>query len=214
MLGVGVGFDVRGAGKVKLTIPKDQVSHLIEDSREGWVKSVRTLLDAYMTDCSNQPAPLFDYSKLRPAGTIISGFGGTSQGPEPLRELHEHLNELLNRAAQSGDGFLSERTIVDIMNLIGRCVVSSNVRRTAEIAFGFLPGEEPHNKSEKTAAPKDKDDDDTLFLELKDYGKHPERAEYGWVSNNSVLASVGKSEYGDAKLVNAVIIIKKGGGGG
>ena len=31
---------------------------------------------------------------------------------------------------------ISITTIVDIMNLIGKCVVAGNVRRTAEIVFG------------------------------------------------------------------------------
>ena len=33
-------------------------------------------------------------------------------------------------------------TIVDIMNLIGKCVVAGNVRRTAEIVFGDPNSEE------------------------------------------------------------------------
>ena len=35
---------------------------------------------------------------------------------------------------------LSVTNIVDIMNLIGKCVVAGNIRRTAEIAFG-----DPHS---------------------------------------------------------------------
>ena len=31
---------------------------------------------------------------------------------------------------------ISVTNIVDIMNMIGKCVVAGNVRRTAEIAFG------------------------------------------------------------------------------
>lgn len=61
--------------------------------------------------------------------------------------------------------------IVDIMNLIGRCVVSGNVRQTAEIAFGDPMSEE--------------------YINLKDYDVNPHRAEYGWTSNNSVFASLG-----------------------
>ena len=57
------------------------------------------------------------------------------------------------------------------MNIIGRGVISGNVRRTAEIAFG-----EPL---------------DSEFIRLKDYKRYPERMGYGWVSNNSIFADVG-----------------------
>ena len=57
------------------------------------------------------------------------------------------------------------------MNLIGKCVVSGNVRRTAEIAFGDPNSEE--------------------YVSLKDYSINPHRAAYGWTSNNSVLATLG-----------------------
>jgi hypothetical protein len=50
---------------------------------------------------------------------------------------------------------LSMTSIVDIMNLIGKCVVAGNVRRTAEIAFG---------KST-----------DADFLNLKNYEVNPHR---------------------------------------
>jgi hypothetical protein len=48
MLGVGVGFDTRGRGK--LTIGKPEVSeepHTVGDSREGWAKALQRLLRAY-----------------------------------------------------------------------------------------------------------------------------------------------------------------------
>ena len=49
-----------------------------------------------------------------------------SSGPESLKELHHTLREVLDR--QVGEP-ISVTTIVDIMNLIGRCVVSGNVRQ-------------------------------------------------------------------------------------
>lgn len=57
------------------------------------------------------------------------------------------------------------------MNLIGKCIVAGNVRRTAEIAFGSPDCEE--------------------YLHLKNYDRHPERQGHGWASNNSVLAPLG-----------------------
>jgi len=53
------------------------------------------------------------------------GFGGIASGPSSLQELHTALREVLDK--QIGQP-LSVTSIVDMMNLIGRCVVSANVR--------------------------------------------------------------------------------------
>ncbi len=78
MLGIGVGFDTRGAGKlvVKEPLPSGRL-HLIPDSREGWVASVSLLLDAYF---QGRERPEFGYGDIRPAGEPIRGFGGVASG--------------------------------------------------------------------------------------------------------------------------------------
>lgn len=169
MLGVGVGFDTKGASQLVVQRPRaDATAAVFEvpDSREGWVESVRLLLNAYFL--VGRARPTFDYARIRPAGAPIRGFGGVSSGPAALVQLHETITAVLDQEVGSP---LSVRTIVDLMNHIGVCVVSGNVRRTAEIAFGAH-------------------DDDT-YVDLKDYRKHPERAAYGWTSNNSVFAAIG-----------------------
>ena len=170
MLGVGVGFDTKGRDRVMILGPKEEVEvYRIEDSREGWVNSVSKLLKAYFGVNGEKMNDIeFDYSAIRPEGEPLKTFGGVSSGPRPLRELHERIRGVLNgRIGQRMDS----RAIVDLFNLIGRCVVSGNVRRSAEIAFG--------------------DPDDITFMDLKDYDKNPERAAFGWSSNNSIFARVG-----------------------
>jgi adenosylcobalamin-dependent ribonucleoside-triphosphate reductase len=168
MCGVGCGFDTKGAGLVKVEGPDSSATIqniTIEDSREGWVSSLRLLLNSYI----HHTSPVeFDYSLIRPAGAEIKTFGGIAPGPQPLQDLHSELKALLNTRI----GFhISERDIVDIMNLIGKCVVSGNLRRTAQIALG-----NPLS---------------TEFLDLKNYEVNPDRASYGWSSNNSVVADLG-----------------------
>jgi ribonucleoside-triphosphate reductase len=51
------------------------------------------LLEAYFL---HRPAPVFDYSMIRPAGVPIKGFGGVSSGPESLRLLHDHIRATLD----------------------------------------------------------------------------------------------------------------------
>jgi ribonucleoside-triphosphate reductase (thioredoxin) len=174
MLGVGVGFDTLGANTLTIrclspSSSNASVTLTVADSREGWVESLRVLLDAHLNPESKQTAiPKFNYHLIRPAGVPIKGFGGTSQGPSILREMHETISTLLQVC--SGQP-ISVTNIVDIMNLIGKCVVSGNIRRTAEIAFGNPESDE--------------------YISLKDYKTNPQRAAYGWTSNNSVFAELG-----------------------
>ena len=175
MLGVGVGFDDKGADK-DFTIYEPTgapLSFVIPDTREGWVESVAMLLNSYLK--ADQLTVDFDYSEVRPAGTPIKTFGGTAAGHEPLERLHNHIRRIFS--GRVGDT-LTRVDIADIGNLIGVCVVSGNVRRSAELLLGRL--------------------DDQDFLNLKNSEKFPERNSYdpaapgwGWMSNNSVATSVG-----------------------
>ena len=178
MLGVGVGFDTKGAGEIVVKgANKDRAEETfqIPDTREGWVESLRLLLESYF----HGTAPMqFDYSIVRPAGEPIKGFGGVSSGPEPLKEVHEDIRKVLEK--NSGEP-ITITTIVDIMNLIGKCVVAGNVRRTAEIVFG-----DPHNEE---------------YLDLKNYKVNPHRETFGWTSNNSIFAELGMDYTEAAKRI-------------
>lgn len=70
--------------------------HVIGDSREGWVESLRLLLEAHF---HGGPRPVFDYSVIRPRGSPIRGFGGTASGPQVLRRLHEDVDAALGPLA-------------------------------------------------------------------------------------------------------------------
>ena len=126
MLGVGVGFDTKGAGEIVIKgVNKDRGEEVfkIPDTREGWVESLKLLLESYF----HGTAPVyFDYTQIRPAGAPIKGFGGVSSGHEPLKEIHGEIRKVLEK--NSGEP-ITTTTIVDIMNLIGKCVVAGNVRR-------------------------------------------------------------------------------------
>lgn len=53
--------------------------YVIADTREGWVDSLRVLLESYLV--KNKKTVQFDYSVIRPAGIPLKTFGGTSSGP-------------------------------------------------------------------------------------------------------------------------------------
>lgn len=140
MLGVGVGFDTKGANQIRIYKPNSDrtILHVINDSREGWVNSLRALLWSY-TIKPEDGIIEFDYSKIRPAGSIIKGFGGKASGPRILMELHQLTRMYLNK--KIGET-LSSVNITELMNFIGKCVVAGNVRRSAQIAFSDSDDEE------------------------------------------------------------------------
>lgn len=168
MCGTGIGFNIRGAGKIIINKPnRKRNMHFVEDSREGWVESIGILLDSYFKKGQNTIE--FDYSKVRKEGEPLKTFGGISSGPQPLIDAHENIRKVLNKNANN---LITKKTIVDIFNIIGKCVVSGGIRRTAEIALGDTSEE---------------------FINLKNYEKNPERAEWGWTSNNSIILKTGEN---------------------
>ena len=168
MLGVGVGFDTKGAGEIMIKgVNRDKSKEIyqIPDTREGWVDSLKLLLESYFHGTAEVK---FDYTKIRAEGEPIKGFGGVSSGHEPLKEIHEEIRKVLDK---NTNNLITVTTIVDIMNLVGKCVVAGNVRRTAEIVFG-----DPTNDE---------------YLDLKNYKVNKHRETYGWTSNNSIYAELG-----------------------
>ena len=175
MLGIGVGFDTVGQDKEFSIYAPSEVDSIYEipDTREGWVESVRLLLNSYLR--TGQAKQKFSYELIRPFGSPIKGFGGVASGPEPLIKLHNQINRVIG--GRIGEK-LDARAIVDIVNLIGTCVVAGNVRRSATLALG-------------SAGDKD-------FINLKNPEVFPERNSFdsdnpgwAWMSNNSISATVG-----------------------
>ena len=124
MLGVGVAFDTKGAGEVLVSSPRNSAStYLVDDSREGWARSIKVLVNSYL---DGTDVALFDYSMVRKKGEPIKGFGGVASGPEPLMLCHDRIREYMNKNVGKK---ITSRTITDICNAIGACVVAGNVRR-------------------------------------------------------------------------------------
>ncbi len=171
MMGGGVGYSVKRADINKLPKVKKNVSvthvaskdadFIVPDSREGWVKLLKQVLDAYFVTGKS-----FTYSTIlvRGKGEVIKGFGGKASGPLPLIDgMTKVGNVLKSREGKK----LRSIDVLDIANIIGSVVISGNVRRSAQIAVG--------------------DSDDILYLRAKrwDLGNIP-----NWraLSNNTVAA--------------------------
>lgn len=188
MNGVGVGFDVSGAGRHHVRARQEElVTFVIPDTREGWAEALKKLIDSYL---NGESRLAFDYSLIRPAGSPIARFGGTASGPESLKELLEDIDRMLHQRVGET---LTVTDIADIGNKIGCCVVSGSSRRSAELLLG------PQTEE---------------YMDLKNYGKTVDgewvegpaakRAAWGWMSNNSIFAEVGQDykEVAQRTLIN------------
>lgn len=167
-LGVGVASDTLGAGRITIKGFNQNKTQefLIPDSREGWVESLRILLEA---GAHGGPVPVFDYSQIRKFGERLQTLGGTASGPEPLAEMHFAIFCILQ--ALAGETITSQ-AIVDIHNWIGRCIVAGGTRRSAQLMQG--------------------DPTDHEFLNLKNPNtSQAELLSHRWASNNSVTVSRG-----------------------
>lgn len=144
MLGAGVGYNIQREFVYKLPPVKEDfkaprrldeagADFIVPDSREGWGKLLGLLLNSAFYQ--NEIHPGFTYSTqvIRGKGTLIKGFGGVASGPEDLCEGIADISKvLIERAGKQ----LRPIDCLDIMNILGRVVVSGNVRRSAQIAIG------------------------------------------------------------------------------
>ena len=142
MLGAGCGYRISQEDVAKFPVIKNvcitridvkDADFIVPDSRQGWVKLLGKTLKSHFYSGEG-----FTYScqLLRSKGAPIKSFGGTSSGPEVLYEGIAKINEILNKQSVEGSGKMSSVLCLDIMNIIGKIVVSGNVRRSAQIALG------------------------------------------------------------------------------
>jgi ribonucleoside-triphosphate reductase len=171
MLGAGCGYRISQEDVAKFPIiqkativrqdTKD-ADFIVPDSRQGWIKLLGKVMKAHFYSGEG-----FTYSchVLRSKGAVIKGFGGLSSGPEVLCEGLAKISELLNENAGKN---MTSVLALDICNIIGKIVVSGNIRRSAQICLG--------------------DAKDTEYLRAKrwDLGNVPNWRCY---SNNSVICN-------------------------
>ncbi|MEK7569546.1 MAG: ATP cone domain-containing protein [Patescibacteria group bacterium] len=139
MCGTGVGWSVESENIQSLPQIKKQTGkvlppYIIPDSKEGWADAFAFGLKTWFSGSD----VTFDYSLIRPAGSILKTMGGKSSGPEPLRALLEFSRErILRRQGRR----LSNLDAHDIICKIGECVVAGGVRRSAMISLSDLDDE-------------------------------------------------------------------------
>ena len=136
LCGTGVGFSVEREEIEKLPpVPELMNSTddtiVVGDSKEGWAKSFRVLLEHLWSGV----IPKWDTSLVRPAGEKLKTFGGRASGPGPLVDLFTFTIELFKNAHGRK---LVDIECHDLMCKIGEVVVVGGVRRSAMISLSNL----------------------------------------------------------------------------
>ncbi len=136
MCGTGAGWSVESRNvqklpQIKMQTGKKEKTFVVADSKEGWcdalVKGMETWADGKDVE--------FDYSQIRPAGARLKTMGGKASGPDPLIRLLSFTREvMLSRQGRR----LTNLNVHDILCMIGDCVVSGGVRRSAMISLSDL----------------------------------------------------------------------------
>ncbi len=134
--GTGVGYSVQRHHIEQLPEiqqPNDarKRRYLINDSIEGWADAVKVLMECYMG--IKKDSPKFDYSDIRPKGSLLKTSGGKAPGPQPLRECLVKVEGMLQNIPNGSK--LEPIQAHDIMCHIADAVLAGGIRRAAMISL-------------------------------------------------------------------------------
>ena len=140
--GTGVGFSVQGHHVEKLPSilkPNNKRTRrfLVGDSIEGWSDAVTALIKSYFKGTSRLR---FDYSDIRPKGSLLITSGGKAPGPQPLRECLVKVEGILEEK-ENGER-LSSIEVHDIVCHVADAVLAGGIRRAALISLFSLDDED------------------------------------------------------------------------
>ena len=134
--GTGVGYSVQRHHIEQLPEiiqpnPERKRRYLISDSIEGWADSIRILLECYTGIRSS--SPIFDYSDIRPKGSLLKTSGGKAPGFQPLRECLVKIEGILQNKTNGSK--LESIEAHDIMCYLADAVLAGGIRRAAMISL-------------------------------------------------------------------------------
>ena len=134
MSGSGLGYSVENKHISKLPMvkkaSKDQrpILFRVPDTTEGWAEAIYFGITQWYKGNKVE----FDYSQVRPAGSILKVKGGRASGPAVLEESLGKIETIIDGARERR---LTSLEVHDIMCYIARCIVSGGVRRSAMICI-------------------------------------------------------------------------------
>ena len=134
--GTGVGYSVQKHHVDMLPPINKPYKHrtkrfLIGDSIEGWADSVKVLMKSYLNGRSSKV--VFDFSDIRPKGSMLVTSGGKAPGPQPLKECLLKIEGLLS--CKEDGNKLTTLEVHDIICYIADAVLAGGIRRAALISL-------------------------------------------------------------------------------
>lgn len=146
----------------------------VEDSRNGWLKTVIHDVLAQFLKGESQPDVKeylsdISYHLIRPKGTPMKTFRGIASGPDCLIKMIRRIRRACYCVPRGSP--LPSIVLQNIINWMGCCVMEGNIQRGAQIIYSDM--------------------DDMNFINSKNYTESG-RDDYGWISNNSVFYEKGK----------------------
>lgn len=130
LCGCGVGYSVEKRFIDKLPLlhkrnENDYTVHLVNDSIEGWSLALDALLNSYFQGTNKI---IFDYSAIRPKGSLIAG-EFLAPGHEGLEKSLNLIDKILQDKVNNNDFKLTSLNCHDIICLVSDSVLSGGVRR-------------------------------------------------------------------------------------
>lgn len=156
LCGCGVGFSVQKHHIAQLPplhkrFEKKSKVFVVPDTIEGWADAFGVLLSSYFVGGGTFPEyehckVMFDFSKIRPKGAMISG-GFKAPGPDGLRAALSKCEDLLNGliGESNEDVWMTPIVAYDFVMHMSDAVLSGGVRRSATICLFSKDDEEMLN---------------------------------------------------------------------
>lgn len=146
LCGCGAGLSVEYQHVDKLpymvkTLSTKTETWEISDNIEGWANAIDQLIKYYFIE--GTPYPKFDYSLIRPNGSLISG-GFVAPGPDGLHKSIDKIKNLLDVVYKTTKK-LSPLNCADIIAHCADSVLSGGVRRSAVIILFSPEDKEMYN---------------------------------------------------------------------
>lgn len=149
MLLSGSGFSINLKNKYVSMLPEihkrngETLTHVIEDSIEGWCNAAHVLISSYCDHPSLDDEYFginirFDYSLIRPKGAYISG-GYKAPGPDGLKQSLEKIEAYIENKLENSDTINFGSIIAyNIFMHLSDAVLSGGIRRSAvSITFDY-----------------------------------------------------------------------------
>ena len=181
--GVGAGITKKYISQLPNLVADMKDEEIVftpEDTIEGWADCLEVLMKSYTVgnELSGRKI-VFDFSSIRPKGSILKTSGGKAPGPYPLSQSMIRIRALLDSKIKARQVSLKAIDVCDILCFAADAVLSGGARRSA-MSMIF-----------------DKDDDEMINAKIGNWqDTNPQRAR----SNNSVLLlrdQTSESEFAD-----------------